>query len=58
MEGSADQALKVKHYGRGLRCILLWREALIHKRFSIALENESVSTENIHNLCILKKALT
>ena len=37
---------------------MLWREALIHKQLSIALENESLSTENIHNLEILKDALT
>ena len=37
---------------------MLWWEALIHKRLSIALENESLSTENIYNLDILKKALT
>ena len=37
---------------------MLWPEALIHKRLSIALENESLSTKNVHNLNILKKALT
>ena len=37
---------------------MLWREALIHKWLSIVLENESFSTENIHNLDILKKAFT
>ena len=37
---------------------MLWREVVIHKRLSIVLENESLSTENIHNLDILKKALT
>ena len=37
---------------------MLWREALIHKQLSIALENESLSNEDIHNLDILKKALT
>ena len=58
VEGSVDQALNRKHYRWGLRCIMLWREALIHKRLSIVLENESLSTENIHNLDILKKALT
>ena len=29
-----------------------------HKRLSIVLQNESLSTENIHNLEVLKKALT
>ena len=57
VEGSVDQALKGKHYRRGLRCIMLWQETLIHKGLSIVLEKESLSTENIHNLDILKKAL-
>ena len=30
--GSADKALKGKHYRRGVRSILLWREILIHMR--------------------------
>ena len=58
VEGSIDQVLKGKHYRQGLPSIILWREALIHKQLSIVLENESLSTENIHNLDILKKALT
>ena len=37
---------------------MLQQEALIHKRLSIVLETEFLSTENIHNLDILKKALT
>ena len=37
---------------------MLWREALIHKRLSIVLENESLSSENIHNLEVVRKALT
>ena len=57
VEGSVDQALKGKHYRRGLRCIMLWQETLIHKGLGIVLEKESLSTENIHNLDILKKAL-
>ena len=57
MEGSVDQALKGKHYRRGLRCIMLWQETLIHKRLNIVLEKESLSTENSHNLDILKKEL-
>ena len=31
MEGSVDQAMRGKHYRRGVRCTYLWREALIHK---------------------------
>ena len=37
---------------------MLWWEALIPKGLSIVLENESLSTENIHNLEVLKKVLT
>ena len=37
---------------------MLWREALIHKRLSIVLENEYLSSENIHNLEVVRKALT
>ena len=40
-----------------MRYIMIWREALIHKRLSIVLENESLSTKYIHNLESLKKAL-
>ena len=37
---------------------MLWRKNLIHKRLSIVLENESLSTENIHNIEVVKKVLT
>ena len=37
---------------------MLSREALIHKRLSIVLENESLSTKYIHHLKALKKVLT
>ena len=58
VEGSVNKALNRKHYRRGLRCIMLRREALIHKRLSIVLANESLSTENIHNLEVLKKVVS
>ena len=58
VEGSVDQALRGKHYRRGLRCIMLWREALIHKRLSILIENESLSSNTVKNLDILRKVLT
>ena len=32
VEGLADRAFGGKHYRREFRCIMLWREALIHKR--------------------------
>ena len=32
VEGSVYQALRGKDYRRRLRCIMLWRKALIHKR--------------------------
>ena len=37
---------------------MLRREALIHKRLSIVLENESLPSENTHSLEVLKKVLT
>ena len=37
---------------------MLWWDAVIHKRLSIVLENQSPSTKNIYNLELLKKALT
>ena len=38
VEGSVDQALRGKHYRRGVRCIMLWREALLHARLKKLLE--------------------
>ena len=58
VEGSDDQAWRGKHYSRGFQCIMLWWKALIHKRLTIVLQNEFLSTENIHNLEVLKKVLT
>ena len=37
---------------------MLLRKALVYKRLSIVLENESFLTENIHNLEALKKVFT
>ena len=58
VEGSVDQALRGKHYRRGLRCIMLWREALIHKRLKDILVNEQLSEKIKKNLSILRDALT
>ena len=39
VEGYVDQALRVKHYKRGVRCIMLWREVLIHQRLKQIFEH-------------------
>ena len=57
VEGSVDQALRGKHYRRGLRCIMLCREALIHKRVNMFLENEYLSTSIKENMETLRNAL-
>ena len=57
VEGSVDQALRGKHYRRGLRCIMLWREALIHERITMILNHKPLSAETICHLNILRKAL-
>ena len=56
VEGSVDQALRGKHYRRGLRCLMLWREALINKRLTKLLENKTLSEEALHNLETLRNA--
>ena len=58
VEGSVDQALRGKHYRRGMRCIQLWREALIDKRLAKILEHEELSEDIKENLKTLRNALT
>ena len=58
VEGSVDQALRGKHYRRGVRCIMLWREVLIHQRLRKILEHSELSEDIKMNLEILRKALT
>ena len=58
VEGSVDQALRGKHYRRGVRCIKLMRETLIHKRLEQILKHEQLSEETRSNLEILRKSLT
>ena len=53
VEGSADQALRGKHYRRGVRCIMLWREALIHARIRNIIEHNEQSKVIKSNLDIL-----
>ena len=57
VEGSVDQALRGKHYRRGLRCIMLWREALIQRRLSKLLETTTLPQKTLDNISILRKAL-
>jgi len=58
VEGSVDQALRGKHYRRGVHCIMLWREALLHARLKNILEHEERSEVMKSNLDILRNALT
>ena len=58
VEGSVDQALRGKHYRRGVRCIQLWRKALINKRLAKILEHEELSEDIKENLKTLRNALT
>ena len=57
-DGSVDQALRGKHYRLVVRCILLWREALIQQRLRDILGNEELSDGIKKNLNILRQALT
>ena len=58
VQGSVDQALRGKHYRRGVRCIFLWREALIQNRLSQVLQYEDLPATVQNNLGILRNALT
>ena len=57
-EGSVDQALRGKHYRRGVRCIMLMREVLIHKRLYKMVQQGELSQCIRANLEILCNALT
>jgi len=58
VEGSVDQALRGKHYRRGIRCIMLWREALLHARLKKIIELGKQSEVIKSSLDILRNALT
>ena len=58
VEGYVDQALRGKHYRRGVRCIMLWREVLIHQRLKQILEHNELSEDIRMNLDILRKTHT
>ena len=42
VEGSVDHDLIGNNYRWRLQCMMLWRDALIHKRLNIVLEHESL----------------
>ena len=56
-EGTVDQALRGKHYRRGVRCIMLMREALIHSRIKEFLSTCIVTEKTENFLQILRSAL-
>ena len=58
VEGSVDQALRRKHYRRGMQCIVLWREILIHQRLRAILEHQELSEDVKENLDTLRNAFT
>ena len=58
VEGSVDQALRGKHYRRGLRCIMLWREMLIQKKLGGFLGQVELSENIKDNFNTLRNALT
>ena len=51
--GSVVQALRGKHYRRGLRCILLMREVLIHIRIGRIRRQNDFSETDIENINVL-----
>ena len=55
--GSVDHALKGKHYRSGVRCILLWRESLIHEKLRVILENHYLTDTNKEALRVLRGPL-
>jgi len=57
VEGSVDQALRGKHYRLGVRCIMLWREALIQKRRRDILDQEGFSDNIQEKIDTLRGAL-
>ena len=52
--GSIDQSLRGKYYWRGLCCIMLWRDTLVHKKVNFFLENEFLSMFIKYNMETLR----
>ena len=57
VEGSVEQALRGKHYRRGVRCIMLMREALIQSRIKDKLAVKQLSILMKHHLDTLRQTL-
>ena len=57
VEGSVEQALRGKHYIRGVRCIMLMREALIQSRIKDKLAVKQLSILMKHHLDTLRQTL-
>lgn len=57
VEGSVDQAVRGKHYRRGVCCIMLWREDLVHEHLKKLLEHVEQSEVIKSRLDILRNAL-
>ena len=55
--GSAEKALKGKHFRKAVRSILLWREALFHLRLKDLLESKPLSAETKVTLAVLRSPL-
>ena len=55
--GSVDAALRGKHYRRGVRCIILSREALIHLRLKSTMRNQILSPPAQEALSVLRDPL-
>ena len=54
---SVDAALRGKHYRRGVRCIILWREALIYLRLKSTMRNQMLSAPAQEALDVLHDPL-
>ena len=57
VEGSVEQALRGKHYRRGVGCIMLMREALIQSRIKDKLAVKQLSILMKHHLDTLRQTL-
>jgi len=57
VEGSVDQALKGKHYKRGLRCLKLMYEALVSQLLKGRLLLTNLADETVENLKILRDTI-
>lgn len=56
-DGSVNQALSGKHFRRGMRCIMLMREALIQERIKEIVVEKDLPDSVKENIDTLRKAL-